>query len=117
MKAKIRKIVYGASSLVVIAPVVVSAYSAPASTDLPTGSITEIITNIMQWLLGLVGLFGVIGFAIAGILYLTAAGDEDRIGKAKNAMLWSIIGVVVALLGVVIITAVNSMLGGESTTF
>lgn len=117
MKAKIKKIVYGASSLLMAAPVMVSAYDAPAGTTLPTGSITGIITNIMQWLLGLVGLFGVIGFAIAGILYLTAAGDEGRIGQAKNAMVWSIVGVVVALLGVVIITAVNSMLGAQETAF
>ena len=45
----------------------------------------------MNWLLALIGIFGVIGFAIAGILYLTAAGDEDRINKAKSAMMYAII--------------------------
>ncbi|MFC1644417.1 hypothetical protein ACFL08_00145 [Patescibacteria group bacterium] len=117
MKTKIKKIAYGLISLVIVAPVMASAYDAPSGVDLPKGSIFGIIEQIMQWLLGLVGLFGVIGFAIAGILYLTAAGDETRIDTAKRAMVWSIVGVVVALLGVVIIQAVNSMLGGEAADF
>jgi len=84
---------------------------------LPGGSITDIVTGIMNWLLMMVGIVGVIGFAIAGILYLTAAGDEGRIETAKNAMMYSIIGVIVALIGLVIIKAVQGMLGGTSTTF
>ncbi|MFA6383644.1 MAG: hypothetical protein WCX17_04470 [Parcubacteria group bacterium] len=74
----------------------------------------NIIKGIMNWLLALVGILGVIGFAIAGILYLTAAGDEDRIKTAKSAMTYSIIGVIIALLGLVIIRAAASMIGGSS---
>ena len=57
-----------------------------------------------------------IGFVIAGILYLTAAGNESQAEKAKNAMTYSIIGVIVALVGYVIIQAVSAWLG-TSTTF
>jgi hypothetical protein len=71
----------------------------------------------MNWLLAILGFLGIIGFVIAGILYLTAAGDEDQIGKAKNAMMYSIIGVIVALLGFVIIQAVNNWLGGTNASF
>ena len=79
--------------------------------QLPSGTITTIITNIMLWLLGIVGVIGVIGFAISGILYLTAAGDDTRMELGKKAMTWSIIGVIVALMGYVIIQAVDTMLG------
>ena len=93
---------------------------APAGTGLPGGgdvTITKIVTNIMNWILGLVGVLGVIGFAIAGILYLTAAGDDNRIQTAKNAMMYSIIGVVVALVGLVAIQAIEAMLGGTKTDY
>lgn len=83
----------------------------------PRGSIIGIIEQTMYWLLGILGFIGIIGFVIAGILYLTAAGDEDQIGKAKNAMMYSIIGVIVALLGYVIIQAVTAWLGGSNSTF
>lgn len=84
---------------------------------LPQGSLFNIISNIMNWLLGLLGVFAIIGFVISGILYLTAAGDEAQQKKAKSQMLWSIMGVLVALAGWVVVLAVQAMLGGTSTTF
>ncbi|MDP3956902.1 MAG: pilin [bacterium] len=82
------------------------------SSGLPGDTIYGIITRIMNWLLALIGFIGVIGFVIAGILYLTSAGNEEQIETAKKAMLWSIVGVIVALVGFVIIRAVEAMLGG-----
>jgi hypothetical protein len=118
MKNKLRSAVSAAAVAVLTVPALAFAqFAAPSGTQLPSGSIMNIIKSIMNWLLTLVGILGVIGFAIAGILYLTAAGDEDRIGLAKRAMTWSIVGVIVALLGLVIIQAANTMLGGSSTTF
>jgi hypothetical protein len=74
--------------------------------------ILGIIRNIMKWLLTAVGFLGVIGFAYAGILYLTAGGEEGRIKTAKSAMLWSAVGVVVAIAGVVILNAAKAFLEG-----
>ena len=116
MKIKMKKMLYSVLSTGLVAPVMMFAYE-PPKTNLPKGTLTEIVSNIMTWMLGLVGFLGVIGFAISGILYLTAAGDEERITTAKRAMTWSIVGVIVALLGVVIIKAANSMLGGKSSDF
>jgi len=115
MIKKIRYISALASTAVLTLPALVAAQftPTPAGANLPGGSIMNIIANIMTWLLGLVGFIGVIGFAIAGILYLTAAGDEDRISQAKRAMSYSIIGVIVAVVGVVILKAAQSMLGAQ----
>lgn len=81
---------------------------------LPAGSITGILLNILLWILRIFGIVGIIGFVISGILYLTAAGDEERMAYAKRAMQYSIIGVVVGLLGVVILQAVNLALNSAS---
>ena len=81
---------------------------------LPSGSITGILLNILLWILYIFGIIGVIGFVIAGIMYLTAAGDDDRMGSAKKAMYYSIIGVIVGLVGVVILQAVNLALNSSS---
>jgi hypothetical protein len=118
MKNKIKTLASAVSVAVLTAPTLALAqFDTPGGTNLPSGSIMGIVRNFMNWILILVGILGVIGFAIAGILYLTAAGDEDRIASAKKAMIYSIIGVVVALLGVVILRAVSSALGGNSTSF
>ncbi|MFA5926184.1 MAG: hypothetical protein WC831_04575 [Parcubacteria group bacterium] len=84
---------------------------------LPGGSIYNIISNTVMWVLGIFGFIAIIGFVISGIMYLTSAGDDAAMKKAKNQMTWSIIGVVVGLVGYIVIYAVNSMLGGISTSF
>ena len=113
---KIKKIAYSLASLVAVAPFAALAqFETPGGTGLPSGSILGIVTGLMNWLLIIVGILGVIGFVIAGIIYLTAAGDEDQIAKGKKALIYSIVGVIVALLGVVIIKAVQSMLSGGSS--
>lgn len=92
-------------------------YSYAKGAGTPTGTITNIVGQTMNWLLAILGIFGIIGFVISGILYLTAAGNDDQISTAKNAMKYSIIGIIVALLGFVIIQAVNTLLSGNSSNF
>lgn len=112
----VKKIAYATSAMASALPMIASAqFETPAATGLPSGSIMGIITNGMNYLLILVGILGVIGFVIAGILYLTAAGDEGQIEKGKTAMVYSIVGVIVALLGVVVLNSVKGMLGASSS--
>lgn len=114
----IKKIAYGSVAYIAAMPFVASAqFQSPSGTGLPAGSLLGIITSGMNWLLIIVGILGVIGFVISGIIYLTAAGDDDQIAKGKKAMVYSIIGVIVALVGVVVIQAVQGLLGGNSKNF
>ena len=118
MKQKIKRLYYGIATLGLSAPMLaLGAYTEPTGTNLPEGSITGIITNTMQWILALIGVIAVIAFVIAGILYLTAAGDEDRMQQAKRAMIYAIVGVVVALIGLVILKAIYAMLSGSKSNF
>ena len=84
---------------------------------LPKGTITEIVFNLAAWLLILLGSIAVIGFVISGILYLTASGDEERMEKAKKGMIYSVIGVIVGLLGYVVVQAVDSWLDVTGSEF
>lgn len=99
------------------APAVVGAQWNPNSligTGLPVDSVYDIIGNTMDWLLAILGFIGIIGFVIAGILYITAAGNETQAETAKKAMLYSILGIVVALSGYVIIKAIGHWLKADA---
>ena len=102
------------SIIFLIMPICVFAqYGVPTGTGLPeTNDLSDIIINIMNWLLVIVGVIAIIAFVISGILYLTAAGDSNQIDRAKTAMTWSIVGVIVALMGYVVISAADFMLRG-----
>lgn len=87
------------------------------SFGLPAGSIYGILATTMNWLLAILGFIGIIAFVIAGIMYLISAGDDDMAERAKNAMKYAVIGIIVALMGFVIIQAVDLWLSASSTTF
>ncbi len=74
----------------------------------------DIIVALMKWLLALIGFLAVIAFVIAGVLYLTSAGSEDQVARAKRMTMYGFIGTVIALAGAVIIMAVDKMLKGQS---
>jgi len=83
-------------------------------TGLSDTPIITLVGNILLWLLGGFGIVGVIGFVIAGILYITAFGDTTKMETAKNAMYYSIIGVIIGLAGLVVIKAASTLLGGAT---
>ncbi len=74
--------------------------------------ILDIVSNLLYWLLAILGIVGVIGFVISGLIYLISSGNDNMISKAKSAMVASILGVLVGLSGLVIISFIYWMLGG-----
>jgi len=85
--------------------------SVATSGGMTQDSIGTILTTVMNWVLGILGIGAIISFVIAGILYLTAAGDEGKTEKAKSMMTYAIVAVVVALIGYVVINTVVGLLG------
>ncbi len=93
----------------------VSNYS---GTKLATTPIIDIIKTVTYWLLAIIGFLAIIAFVVSGMRYFSAAytGDEDKAEDAKKAMINSIIGVVVALIGLIVIYTVDAFLKGGSVT-
>jgi len=89
----------------------------PSDTGLSESDIGTIIGNILSWALGIFGVLALIAFVVSGIQYLVSGGNEDIMKTAKRNMTYSIIGVLVALSGFVIIQAIDAALKASSTTF
>lgn len=58
----------------------------------------------------------VICFVIAGILFLTSAGDPEKIKNARNAFLWGVVGVIVGVVAYTIVALVRGSVGAGSST-
>ena len=87
----------------------------PDQTGLSAASVSYLLEVLLKWLLGFVGILGVLAFVISGFQYLTAAGDEDQAKVAKRNITYAIIGVVVALSGLIVITAIDSIFKGTAS--
>ena len=80
----------------------------------PPGGVVQIISTFLSWLLGIIGIIAMIAFIISGLQYFYAAGDDKTMQDAKRNMTYSILGVIVALAGYVIIQAIDSVLNANT---
>jgi len=66
----------------------------------------DLINNIVNILLYIVGALSVIMIIVGGLLYATSAGDSGRVTLAKNTIMYAVIGLVVAFLAFAIVNFV-----------
>ncbi len=84
----------------------------PGDTGLSAKTVPEVVTNVMSWLLGILGTIAMLMFVIAGLQYLLAGGDEKNTESAKGNIKYAIIGVAVALLGYTILFTIDMLVTG-----
>jgi len=69
-------------------------------------TLAQIATSTLNFLLSVVGVIGIIMLVVGGLMYLTSAGDEDRIETGKKMVKYSIIGVLLSLASLVLVTQI-----------
>lgn len=79
---------------------------------LPDNSVTNIIDNTLLWILRIFTLLAVISFVVTGIMFLMSGSNTAMAEKAKAGVGYSIIGIVVGLIGYIVIIFVDSWLWG-----
>lgn len=71
-------------------------------------TLSEIAQNVLNFLLSMVGILGIVMIVVGGVMYVTAAGDERRADTAKKIVLFSVVGVAVALTALIIVRTIAS---------
>jgi len=79
-------------------------------------SVFDVIATVLNWLLGILGVLGVLAFVISGTQYLLSAGDEDLAKTAKRNMTYAIIGLAIALTGLIVVNAIAGLTGAGGVT-
>lgn len=75
------------------------------------GTLGQNITTMINFFLGLLGLIAVAFLIYAGVMMVTAGGDEQHITKAKKIIIYAVIGIVIILLSYTIVQFVTTALG------
>ncbi len=76
----------------------------------PTNDFNAVVAIIVNTLLFLIGAISVLMVIVGAFMYTTSGGDSAQLTKAKNTILYSIVGLVVAALAYAIVTYVVSVL-------
>ncbi|MFA6098197.1 MAG: pilin [Patescibacteria group bacterium] len=72
----------------------------------PKGGPPEVVIRVIQWALGFLGLVAVIMVLWGGVTWMTSAGNEERVKKAKEVLKTAVIGLIIIMLSWAMVTFV-----------
>ena len=67
------------------------------------GDSNSIVNTVINTMLFIVGILSVIMIIFSGIRYATAHGDKSQVESAKNTLIYSIVGLVVAIIAYAVV--------------
>jgi len=85
----------------------------------PLGEISDIYTlieKITNFLIGLAIVITPIIIVYAGFLYITAAGNEEKVKTAQKVLIWALIGFALVLIAKGVPALIKQFLAGNSNT-
>jgi type IV secretory pathway VirB2 component (pilin) len=115
-----------ATSLISLSPVTVNAQNLDvwgntqnsyANIGLSDTDPRDVVANVIKVVLGFLGTIAVVLIIVAGFQWMTAAGSEDKIAKAKKIMTAAVIGLVIVLMAYALSTfVINAIIGATNPT-
>jgi hypothetical protein len=105
-----RKKLFGLIMLILLLPLIAGAIT--IENPLKYGTIPEIIKAVCDFIfwigLAIVPLMIIIG----GIMFLLAAGEPQKVSKAKSLLFWSATGLAILLLARALSAIIETVIGG-----
>ncbi len=72
-------------------------------------SAIEVAQAVLDFLLSIVGLLAMVMMVVGGLMFFAAAGDEKRAETAKGIVKYSVIGVAVAIVSLIIVRTIAGL--------
>ena len=95
------------------APAVLAQQSPPQNLEICCGS-DSLLANIVNWMFTVILIVAAIFIIIAAFYFVTAQGDPDKVAKARNFVLYALIGVLVAFSAIGLINFVRMIVESSS---
>ena len=70
------------------------------------GTLEDLIVKVLNWLIGGSAVLCVVMLIVAGFLYMTSGGNEDKTQKATKTLTNAIIGLVICFIAVMLVNFV-----------
>lgn len=100
----------GIAALIILGLLVAVAPPAFAAGGSPT--LSGVISNLTNWIVGILAGVATLFLTIGGLRYLTAGGDPGQVEKAKIALKSACIGYALAILAPLLVSILASLVGG-----
>jgi hypothetical protein len=74
-----------------------------------SGTWQMMLAGIIKFILSITGALAFVSFSYAGIMMVTAQGNEDHIKKGKNLLLWSILALAIIATSYALILGISQL--------
>jgi len=64
------------------------------------------VEDILRVIFGIIGAFALLNITLSGFKYITAAGNEQKVSEAKNGIVYSLLGLMIAIAAQAIVSFV-----------
>lgn len=86
--------------------------AATGAENIPTlGCMWIILKNVISFFLVFAGVVAVFMIIFAGVKYITAAGDKEKISSAQKTLTFAIIGLILVILALSILSFISYFTG------
>lgn len=105
MKAQFKKILY------LLSPVMLVSFATEAMAQQTTGQVNTVpavnlsiqqvyqtFVNVMNWVFSFAIVLAVILIIVGGVSYMTAGGDDTKLGTAKKRIIWGLVGAAIVIV-------------------
>lgn len=70
----------------------------------------QMVTNLINWVIGFIGVVAVVFLVYGGIGYITSSGDPGKVKKARDTILYAVIGLIIVALATIITGFVSNLI-------
>ncbi len=103
-RSVVRKVAWGVA---IISVLLVAAAPPAAAASAP--SLSGVVSNLTNWIVGILAGVATLFLTLGGLRYVTAGGDPGQVEKAKTALKSAAIGYALAILAPLLVSIVTSI--------
>ncbi|MGH8995975.1 MAG: pilin [Acidimicrobiales bacterium] len=112
-RQQLRRLLRRLPVAVLVAGVLLAVFAAPAFAQASSGTptLSGVIDNLRNWIVGILAGVATLFLTIGGLRYLTAGGDPGQVEKAKVALKSAAVGYALAILAPLLVSILASIVG------
>lgn len=89
----------------------------PAGKTLPAGptsgtQLLDLVDVTTNWVFAIFTVLTVIFVLLAAFQFVTAGGDAEKVGEARQKLIWAVVGIIIALASKGLVPVVRNIVGG-----
>ena len=87
--------------------------SLPTTAPATTGAqLLTLVDTVINWVFAVFTVLTIIFVLLAAFQFVTAGGDAEKVGEARQKLIWASVGIIVALASKGLVPVVRSIVGG-----